>query len=143
VAAWGQSVPISFTVENRGGAAAGDFRVQLLVSSSNRFDPSTSVVLRSLALPGLGPGGSFSHPPGFAVTLPDSVSAQAGLPDSGPVYLGLRILPADPAQDAGVFDKSGVHRGVDWETLTIVVPLAANGTNHTPGRAQVLSPIRP
>jgi hypothetical protein len=44
---------------------------------------------------------------------------------SGPVYLGLRIVPADPSRDAGAFDKSGVHRGADWETLTVVTPVPA------------------
>ena len=60
-------------------------------------------------------GRSFSSPAGFSVTLPAGWA-------SGPAYLGLRIV-ADPAvPEAGLYDKSGVHRGSDWEPLTVVTP---------------------
>jgi hypothetical protein len=137
-AAWGEAVPLSFSVENRGGAAAGPFDVQVLVSASNTFNPSSSLVVRDFALAGLGAGGAFS-PGGAAVTLPDAASAAAaGLAASGPLDLGLRIVPADPSQDAGVFDKSGVHRGADWEELTAVSPVVASGHNHAQASADVL-----
>ena len=52
------------------------------------------------------------------------MTVPAGQP-SGPAYIGLRIV-ADPAvPEAGLYDKSGVHRGSDWEPLTIVTPAPA------------------
>jgi hypothetical protein len=44
----------------------------------------------------------------------------------------LRIVPDPLVADAGLFDKSGVHRGSDWEQLQVVRPVPASGTNHTP-----------
>src|SRR5207253_2569394 len=43
----------------------------------------------------------------------------------------------DPAQDASSVDKSGVHRGEDWEKLTIVTPLPAGVTNLSEADANV------
>src|SRR5262249_21829163 len=70
-------------------------------------------------------GRSFSSPAGFGVTLP------AGRP-SGPAFLGLRVV-ADPAvPEAGLYDKSGVHRGADWEPLTGVGRVPAGTTDPSP-----------
>ena len=115
MAAAGDSIPVNFTVQNRGGADPGNFRVQLLLAGSNRFD-SSSRVLTTLTRAELVAGPTnrdFSTPAGFSVTLPP------GLP-SGPACIGIRIV-ADPAvPEAGLYDKSGVHRGSDWEPLTVV-----------------------
>src|SRR5262249_3237478 len=46
---------------------------------------------------------------------------------SGPVYLGLLITPGP--SDTDTLDKSGVHRGEDWETLTVVTPVPGGGTD--------------
>ena len=138
MAAWGETVPVSFAIDNRGGADAGAFTVQLLLSSSETFAPASSQVLQTIAQHGLATGAEFDSPAGFTVTLP---AAPAGLPASGPVYLGLRIVPGDPTQDSGVFDKSGVHRGEDWESLTIVTPVLAAGTNQSLAAAQPLSDL--
>jgi hypothetical protein len=130
-AAWGETVPVRFTVENRGAADAGPFAVQLLLSNDPAFGPASAVyqLPQTFAQPGLAAAGSFS-PGAVTVTLPDAATAAAaGLPASGPVYLGLRIVPADPSGDAGAFDKSDVHRGVDWETLTVVSPAPPGVTN--------------
>ena len=115
MAAAGDQVPVSFTVQNRGGADPGNFQIQVLLAQSNSFDSSSQVLTtftRSELVAGTN-GRDFSTPNGFSVTVP------AGLA-SGKAYLGLRII-ADPAvPEAGVYDKSGVHRGEDWEPLTIV-----------------------
>ncbi|MGO9468955.1 MAG: FG-GAP-like repeat-containing protein, partial [Isosphaeraceae bacterium] len=115
MAAAGESIPVSFTVQNRGGADPGNFQVQVLLAPNNLFD-SSSRVLATFSRSQLvadGTGRSFSSPAGFSVTLP------AGW-ESGPADLGLRI-EADPAvPEAGLYDKSGVHRGSDWAPLTIV-----------------------
>lgn len=100
---------------------------------------------------GPGAGQEFS-PGGFTVTLPDLATATgAGLPSSGPVYLGLRIDPAGAVPELNPHDQSGVHRGEDWEALTILTPVPtgvtdlskadpsldtqAEGTLLTPGQA--------
>ena len=136
-AAYGDTVGAAFTVENRGGKPAGAFDVQVLLSNSNAFTPASSVVLKTFSLAGLDAGGAFSSGD-FTVTLPDRTTALAdGLPGSGPVYLGLRIDPAQAVPELDPFAQSGVHRGADWEALTIVTPLTATGTNQTPASAQV------
>jgi hypothetical protein len=111
--------------------------VQVVLSSNNRFGPS-SQVLTTFALAGLGSGQEFS-PGVFTVTLPDLATATAsGFPATGPVYLGLRIDPAGTVPELNRHDQSGVHRGEDWEKLTVVTPVAASGNNHSPASAEVL-----
>jgi hypothetical protein len=58
---------------------------------------------------------------------------------SGPVYLGLRIDPAGVVPELNPHDQSGVHRGEDWEKLTVVTPVTASGNNHSPASADVLA----
>ena len=124
MAAAGDTIPVSFTVQNRGGADPGNFQVQVLLADSNLFD-SSSQVLATFTRAELvtdATGRDFSSPAGFSVTLP------AGQP-SGPAYIGLRIV-ADPAvPEAGLYDKSGVHRGSDWEPLTVVTAAPAGATD--------------
>jgi hypothetical protein len=120
MAAPGDAVPIAFAVQDRGGADPGQFQVQVLLGGSNLFDAS-SQVLATFARGNLVPdaaGHSFSSPPGFAVTLP------ATRP-SGPAFLGLRIVVDPNVPEAGLYDKSGVHRGIDWQPLTIETPAPA------------------
>src|SRR5262245_48718930 len=72
MAAPGDTIPVNLTVENRGGADPGDFRVQVLVAPTNLFD-SSARVLATLTRAELVPdatGRSFSSPAGFSVTLP-------------------------------------------------------------------------
>jgi hypothetical protein len=139
-AAYGDAVAGTFTVDNRGGAAAGAFAVQVVLSADNLFGPS-SQVLTTIALVGLGAGQSFA-PGGFTVQLPDLAHATAaGLPVSGPVYLGLRIDPAGAVPELNRHDQSGVHAGEDWQALTVVTPIAASGVNHSPSSAEVLGDL--
>jgi hypothetical protein len=125
-AAYGDSVSGTFTVENRGGIGATALDVQLVLSPNNLFGAGSSV-LATFAVPALPAGQAFS-PGDFTVTLPDlSTALAAGLPQSGPVYLGLWIG-----------QQAGIHRGADWETLTIVTPVTASGSNHLRSSADVL-----
>jgi FG-GAP-like repeat/Bacterial pre-peptidase C-terminal domain len=124
MAAAGDAIPIDFTVQNRGGANPGRFSVQLLLSQSNSFDRS-SRVLATLARSDLvadATGRSFSSLTGFGVTLPAGVA-------SGPALIGLRIIPDPNTPDAGLYDKSGVHRGADWEPLAILSRAPAGATD--------------
>lgn len=124
MAATGETVPISFTVENRGGADPGNFEVQVLLSDSNIF-PSSSLVLATYTRAELvanPTGRDFSSQAGWSVTLP------SGQP-SGPAYLGLRIVADPTVPEAGLYDKSEVHRGSDWEPLTVVTRVTAGTTD--------------
>jgi FG-GAP-like repeat/Bacterial pre-peptidase C-terminal domain len=124
MAAAGDTIPVNFTVQDRGGADPGNFQVQLLLSESNIF-PGSSQVLATFTRGELvtdATGRDFSSPAGFTVTLP------AGQP-SGPADLGLRIVADPNVPDAGLYDKSGVHRGLDWEPLTVVTRAAAGATD--------------
>src|SRR5262249_10239600 len=89
------------------------------------FDPSVTlpVVLASGPPAGLAAGTAWTDQ--FTATLPSA--APANFLASGPVYVGLRITPGDPTADSGPYDKSGVHRGEDFQNLTIVTP-APGGT---------------
>src|SRR5262249_5025579 len=120
-AAPGETVPVSFTVENRGTADPGNFKVQVLLARNNLFDGSAQVAWTFSRSDLTATGQSFSSPAGFAITLP------AGLA-SGPLVVGLRIIPDQGVPDASSSDKSGVHRGVDWETLTVLTPVPAGVT---------------
>jgi hypothetical protein len=130
-AAYGEKVSGTFTVENRGGADSGAFAVQLVLSTGTRFDRfDASQALQNLvltsSLPGsLNAGEAYSAQ--FTAALP--ASAPPGFAASGPVYVGLRITPGNPATDGGQHDKSGVHRGEDFESLTIVTPAPAGTTD--------------
>jgi hypothetical protein len=124
MAATGDVVPVSFTVENRGAADPGNFQVQVVLAENNLFDNS-SLVLATLprsSLTANANGRSFSSPAGLIVTLP------AGLAP-GQEYLGLRIKADPSVPEAGLYDKSGVHRGSDWEALTVVTTASPYATN--------------
>ena len=124
MAAVGDVIPVNFTIENRGAADPGIFQVQVLLSDSSLFD-SSSQVLATLPRWDLvtdASGRDFSSPAGFSVTVPAGVS-------SGPAYIGLRIVADPGVPEAGLYDKSGVHRGSDWEPLTIVSRAGANTTD--------------
>ena len=139
-AAWGETVPVNFTVENRGGAAAGEFRVQVLLSTNQPFGDS-SEILETQSVPGLAAAQAYSSGTSV-VNLPDLATAKGdGLTASGPVYIGLRIDPAHSVTELNAFDQSGVHRGADWETLTIVTRVVADGQNHTAATAQALTDL--
>ncbi|MFO0953945.1 MAG: pre-peptidase C-terminal domain-containing protein [Isosphaeraceae bacterium] len=123
-AAPGDTIPVNFTVENRGGADPGPFQVEVLLSRSNRFDASSQVLAtfpRAALVPAAN-GRGFSSPAGFAVTLPEGLA-------SGNAFLGLRVVADPSAPQAGKYDKSGVHRGSDLETLTLVTPGAEGATD--------------
>ncbi len=124
MSAAGDTIPVNFTVENRGGADPGNFQVQVLLSNSNLFDSSSQVLatLTSAQLVTDATGRDFSSWAGLSVVLP------AGEP-SGPAFLGLRIVADPNVPEAGLYDKSGVHRGSDWEPLTVVTRATAGATD--------------
>ncbi len=130
-AVWGGKVPLTFTVENRGGTAAGGTaRVQLVLSDSNIFDPAAHTINlgQPISLAGLGSGQQYESG-SRTIRLPAlSVAQAAGFARSGPVFLGVRIID-DTLKDFSLFDKTGVHRGEDWETLTVVTQGPAGVTD--------------
>jgi FG-GAP-like repeat/Bacterial pre-peptidase C-terminal domain len=115
MAAPGDVIPVSFSVENRGGADPGNFQVQVLLAQNNLFGPSSRILAtlpRAQLVAGAN-GRDFASPSDFSVTIP------AGRPD-GPAFLGIRIVTDRLIFDSGAGDKSGVHRGLDWAPLTVV-----------------------
>src|SRR5262249_20572115 len=74
-AAYGDTVTARFTVDNRGGAAAGAFFVQVLLTPDNSFGPE-SQLLTTFSVPGLGAGQEYT-PGYFTVSLPDRAQARA------------------------------------------------------------------
>jgi hypothetical protein len=124
MAASGDVIPVNFLVENRGGADPGQFKVEVLLSRSNRFDGTSQVLAtftRSQLIPNAN-GRGFSTPSGFSVTLPQGLA-------SGNAFLGLRIVSDPGVPDSGLYDKSAVHRGADWENLTLVTRATAGATD--------------
>jgi hypothetical protein len=124
MAAPGDAVPVQFTVQNRGGADPGSFQVEVLLAHDNRFDSSAQVLatLPRGALVASATGRDLSSPTGFSVTVPASEL-------SGPMFLGLRIVADPSVPEAGLYDKSGVHRGEDWEWLKVVTRAPAGVTD--------------
>ncbi len=133
-AVWGETVHASFSVNNRGGAAAGAFAVQLVAAADPRFDPASSVELlpEPLVVSGLAAGAEWAKS-GYEVVLPGGLAAHDVAPTdlfpgiarlaSGPIYVGLRVTPLDPA-GGGAALQPGTRRGTDWEALTVVAPQA-------------------
>jgi hypothetical protein len=115
MAAAGDQVAVNFTVQNRGAADPGNFQVQVLLAPNNLFGTSVQVLatFQRSQLVTDATGRDFSSPAGFKVTVPAGET-------SGPMDIGLRIFPDPLVPEAGQYDKSGVHRGVDWEPLTVV-----------------------
>jgi hypothetical protein len=136
MAAGGDTVPVSFTVQNRGGADPGNFQAQVLFADTNRFDGASQVLatLTRAELVADASGRDFSTPAGFRVTLPE------GQP-SGPGYLGLRVIADPQVPEAGLYDKSGVHRGADWEPLTVVTRVPAGVTELSQADAGLFTEI--
>ena len=118
-----QPVPVSFTVENRGALDPGNFQVQVLLANNQLFNGATTVTTfdRTALVPDT-TGRAFSSPASFAVTIPP------GQP-SGPLFVGLRIVPDPMVGDASTSDKFAVHRGEDWDRLTVVIPAPAGATD--------------
>jgi hypothetical protein len=120
----GEQVPVSFTVENRGGADPGNFEVQLFLSPTNVIS-SSAVLLATYTrgqLAAAANGRDFTAPSGASVTVPAGFT-------TGQAVIAMRVV-ADPAvPEAGSGDKSGVHRGADWEFLTVVAANPAGATN--------------
>ncbi len=110
----GDSIPVSFIVQNGGGADPGKFQVEVVLSRDENFEGSLQV-LTTLSRSELTPdttGRNFSSPSGFHITLPNGLA-------SGNAYVGLRIIADPTVPEAGLYDKNGVHRGLDWEPLTV------------------------
>lgn len=129
-ASWGDPVVATFTVQNRGGAAAGPFSLVVQLSDTNRFNDAQTLLVpvnTSLSFDGLDAGGQRTLQ--VPVTLPGSPgSAPAGLPEPGTVFLG---LANDPTDGGTPVNADGPVHGDGWETLNIVTRQTATGTNDT------------
>jgi hypothetical protein len=120
-ATFGQTVTVNYTIANNGPGDAGAFSVELHLSTTS--DVTTAGPLAgsftvdvSGAL-GLAAGASTSG--SLTVTLPGSVdSPPAGFSDSGPIYLGMVVDPANAAGDRNTANNSNQGLGIDTALLS-------------------------
>ena len=113
MAASGDTVPVSFTVENRGGADPGNFQVQVLLSDEQPVRQFRRRCWRRSPAPNWSPaltGRDFSSPSRFQRHRCRRACLR------GKITSDTRIVPDPSVPEAGLYDKSGVHRGEDWET---------------------------
>jgi hypothetical protein len=126
-ALWGDPVTVHYTIENRGGAAAAPFGVEVRLSADNRMD-ARDTLLTTSPVAGLAAGASTTGT--VTVALPGAPGQPpATFREPGKVFLGLRI---DPGATAGQLDKNPVsspERGNDWDALTILTLTPAGATH--------------
>src|SRR5262249_32819851 len=77
---------LTYTVENRGGAAAGPFSVEVRLSPDDTID-GADVLLYTFTVPGLAPGAAARDT--LTLTLPGT----SPFPRAGPTFVGLRLVP--------------------------------------------------
>jgi hypothetical protein len=139
-AVWHSTVTVSYTIENRGGAASKTTGVDLLLDDTNRFLDDTNRftdVVHQLAQFMLGPlaPGASAHG-AVRVPLPSLADVLDGYQEPETVYLGLQILGARPF---GVASGPSPAEGNDWSELAILVPTTAmSGRHATTATAQPL-----
>ncbi|MGO9814751.1 MAG: FG-GAP-like repeat-containing protein [Isosphaeraceae bacterium] len=117
-ALWGEPVTIHYMIENRGGAAAGPFQVDLRLADHNRFDGSQPL-LATFSVDGLAAGTAATGT--LTVTLPGTPGAP---PDSftepEQVFVGLQIDSDDAVTESNEGNNSSQHLGTDWASLPIL-----------------------
>jgi hypothetical protein len=95
---WGDTLTLSYTIDNRGGASAAAFDTTVLVSTTAGFN-ATVLPIGTISVSGLAADSETTGT--LTVTLP---GAPASFPASGTVYLGLQV-------DAGAIKVPEIHQG--------------------------------
>jgi hypothetical protein len=135
---WGDTVPVSYAVENRGGAAAGKFQVELRLSVDTRSN-ATGLLLMTVAVPGLPAGASTGGT--LSVTLPGAPGAPPpSFPEPGQVFLGLRIQTDGMAPGTNTTVTHSPHRGTDSDVLEILTPQARSASGGTSATPSIIGP---
>jgi hypothetical protein len=133
-AAWGEAVTVNYEIENRAGAGAGPFQVELRLSSDNRIDAS-DVLLSTIAVPGLAAGAASVGT--IRLTLPAAPPPSFTAPEL--VYLGVRIDPAGAVVEANLGANESPRRGSDYDTLQIVSVQSETEPNTTTATANPIA----
>jgi hypothetical protein len=132
-AAWGSAVTISYSIENRGGGAAGPFQVEVRLSSDNRIDAS-DILLTAISVPGLAAGAAAIGT--LHVTLPGAPgSPPASFAEPELVYLGFRIDPGNAVVESNKGNNDSQRRGSDYDTLQVVSAQTESEPNDTTAAA--------
>jgi hypothetical protein len=64
------------------------------------------------------------------------------LPAPGVVGMGPAVrTPAGVVPELNRHDQGGVHRGEDWEPVTVVSPIVSASSNHSPASAEALGDL--
>jgi hypothetical protein len=120
-AVWGDTVTVRYAIENRGGADAGPFDVELRLSADNRInDDAGDPLLATVHVAGLA-AGTATATTTVTVTLPGSPGMPPGsFQEPQTVFLGLRIANRD---------SRSPEQGNDWAALPIVMAQTASEPN--------------
>jgi hypothetical protein len=128
-ALWGEALTIHYAIENRGGAAAGPFEAEVRLSTDNRFDSEDSL-LAKVSIAGLAAGGAFAGT--VTITLPGTPGQPPpSFQEPQDVFLGLQIDPDNAVAESNKNNNSSQHRGMDWDTLSIVSAEMEREPNNT------------
>jgi hypothetical protein len=122
----GGTVTVNYSIENRGGAAAGPFDVEVRASGDNRIDDDPSdPLVTTLHVAGLAPGAASTGSLSVRIV---GIPGQAS--PSFTEFLGLRTDPASAATEAdeGSYRGSPEH-GNDWEAVHVLAAQTAQEPN--------------
>jgi subtilisin-like proprotein convertase family protein len=126
MALWGDPVMVSYTVRNRGTAAAGPFFAHLKLSPDAVID-ETDLLLASLDFTGLAAGESINGT--LTVTLPAPSDAFPRSPTGvSSAFLGLILDPDNTVSEYDEANNAGQRRGADLDTLTLFSPLPSDNS---------------
>jgi hypothetical protein len=128
-AEWGDSVTAMYVIENRGGLASAPFTADVRLAADNRL-AGVGLTLQTIPVPALPSGGSARGQ--LQITLPGPLGTPpAGLPESGQVFVGLRLHSPSAAGPAP-------EQGNDWDGLSLITPHAVLGPHTTTAGADLL-----
>lgn len=120
LAVWGDTITLTYTIENRGADDGVPTTVTLLASADNRFQ-SAQLQLQTTVVPSL--SASESYTASFTVELGSGGAPWASYLQSQQIFLGLKIGDAPPTSPEG---------GNDWTTVNILARVdAATAANST------------
>jgi len=106
-AVWGDTVSVSYTIENRGALASAAITVPILLSADNNINSLDLPLPASIVVPVLQPGTAVTG--SITVKLPGSPSTPpTSFSQSQDVFLGISLGPNSPEQ------------GNNWTALTVL-----------------------
>jgi hypothetical protein len=132
-AVWGAPVTLRYAIENRGGADAGAFQVEVRLSTHNTIDTS-GPLLSTFTVNGLAAGAEITG--SMTVTLPGAPgSPPASFSESGNAFLGLRIDTGNTVAELNEANNSNQGQGNDLAELSVLLPQTESEPNDTTATA--------